>query len=45
MASYILKDVDPKLWKEVKILAIKKGMTIKELIIGLLEEAVKKGGD
>ncbi len=45
MASYSLKGVDNKLWKEVKILAIKKGVTIQELIVELLEEAVKKGGD
>ena len=44
MKSYILKNVDPKLWQEVKILAIKKRTTIRELIIELLEQAVKKGG-
>lgn len=43
MASYNLKDVDSKLWKEVKILAIKKGITINELIIELLKRAVKEG--
>ena len=43
MAAYTLKDVDDKLWKEVKILAIKKGVTIQNLIIELLEKAVKKG--
>ena len=43
MASFLLKDVDPKLWQEVKILAIRKKMTIRELIIELLEKAVKKG--
>ena len=45
MASYTLKGVNNKLWKEVKILAIRKGMTIQELIVELLEKAVKKGGD
>jgi predicted DNA-binding ribbon-helix-helix protein len=45
MASYNLKDVDNKLWKEVKILAIRRGLTIQELIVELLEKAVKKGGD
>ena len=45
MASYNLKDVDDRLWKEVKILAIKKGKTIQQLIVELLEKAVKKGGD
>jgi macrodomain Ter protein organizer (MatP/YcbG family) len=43
VSSYQLKDVDDKLWKEVKILAIRKGMTIQELIVELLEKAVKKG--
>ena len=42
MASYNLKDVNDKLWKEVKILAIKKGVTIQELIVELLEKAVKE---
>ena len=42
MASYNLKDVNDKLWKEVKILAIKKGVTIQELIVDLLEKAVKE---
>jgi hypothetical protein len=41
MAAYNLKDVDDKLWKEVKILAIKKGVTIQELIIELLKKAIK----
>ena len=45
MASYNLKDVNDKLWKEVKILAIKKGVTIQELIIELLEKAVKEYKD
>jgi predicted DNA-binding ribbon-helix-helix protein len=43
MASYNLKNVDDKLWKEVKILAIKKSVTIQELIVELLEKAIKKG--
>jgi hypothetical protein len=45
MASYNLKDVNDKLWKEVKILAIKKGVTIQELIVDLLEKAVKEYKD
>jgi predicted DNA-binding ribbon-helix-helix protein len=43
MASYNLKGVDDKLWKEVKILAIRKGLTIQELIVELLEKAVREG--
>jgi hypothetical protein len=42
MASYNLKDVNDKLWKELKILVIKKGVTIQELIVDLLEKAVKE---
>ena len=45
MASYNLKDVNDKLWKEIKILAIKKGVTIQELIVDLLEKAVKEYRD
>ena len=45
MASYTLKRVDDKLWKEVKILAIKKGVTIQELIVELLEKAIKEHRD
>ena len=45
MASYNLKDVNDKLWKEIKILAIKKGVTIQELIVDLLEKAVKEYKD
>lgn len=36
MAHYTLKNVDSKLWREVKILVAKKGITIKQLIINLL---------
>ena len=43
MAIYNLKNVDDKLWQEVKILAIRKRVTIQELIVELLEKAVKEG--
>ncbi len=43
MAAYTLKEVDDKLWRKVKSLAALRGMTIKELILGLLEKEVKKG--
>lgn len=45
MKSYILKNVNPELWQEVKILAIKKRTTIRELIIELLEKAVREYKD
>ena len=43
MTSYILREVDEKLWRKVKAIAALRGMTIKELIIELLEKEVKKG--
>jgi predicted DNA-binding ribbon-helix-helix protein len=45
MTSYNMKGIDNKLWKEVKILAIKKGVTIQELIVELLEKAIKEYKD
>jgi len=42
MADYILKGVDDKLWREVKATAALRGMTVKELIIRLLEKEVNK---
>ncbi len=42
MADYILKGVDDKLWREVKATAALQGMTVKELIIKLLEKEVNK---
>lgn len=43
MAAYTLKEVDDKLWRKVKSLAALRGITIKELILDLLEKEVKKG--
>ena len=43
VGSYTLKEVDDKLWRQVKSLAALRGMTIKELILDLLEKEVKKG--
>ncbi len=43
VGSYTLKEVDDKLWRKVKSLAALRGMTIKELILDLLEREVKKG--
>jgi len=42
-ATYILKGFDEDLWRKVKALAAMRGITIKELIIDLLEKEVKKG--
>ena len=36
MTAYILRDIDPKLWKRVKIKATQEGVTIKSVIIRAL---------
>ena len=43
MGTYILKDIDKSLWRKVKAIAALRGITIKELILDLLEKEVKKG--
>ena len=43
MASYVLKNVDDKLWREVKILVAMRETTIRNLLIEFLEKEVKKG--
>jgi len=40
--DYILKGIDDKLWREVKAIAALQGMTVKDLIIKLLEKETKK---
>ena len=42
MADYLLKGIDDKLWREVKAVAALQGMSIKDLIIKLLEKETKK---
>ena len=42
MADYILKGIDDQLWREVKAVAALQGMSIKDLIIKLLEKEAKK---
>jgi hypothetical protein len=42
MADYILKGIDDKLWREVKAVAALQGMSVKDLIIRLLERETKK---
>ena len=42
MKDYILKNVEDDFWVRVKILAATKNITIKELIITLLEEEYQK---
>ena len=42
MADYILKGIDDKLWRKVKAVAALQGVSIKDLIIKLLERETKK---
>ena len=42
MGSYILTDIDDKLWHKVKVLVAIRGTTIKKLMFELLEKEVKK---
>jgi predicted HicB family RNase H-like nuclease len=42
MADYILRDVDDKLWRKIKAVAALQGMSVKDLIIKLLEKEAKK---
>jgi hypothetical protein len=42
MADYILKGIDEKLWRKVKAVAALQGMSVKDLIIKLLEKEAKK---
>jgi predicted HicB family RNase H-like nuclease len=42
MADYILRGIDDKLWREVKAVAALQGVSIKDLIIKLLEKEAKK---
>ena len=42
MADYILKGIDDKLWRKVKAVAALQGVSIKDLIIRLLEREAKK---
>jgi hypothetical protein len=44
MADYILRGIDDKLWREVKATAALQGLTVKDLIIKLLEREAKKLG-
>ncbi len=40
MASYILRDIDPELWKRVKAKAASEGKTVKDMIQSLLRADV-----
>ncbi len=38
MASFILREIDDSLWKKVKSKAAAEGITLKELVTGLIEK-------
>jgi hypothetical protein len=40
--NYILRDIDDELWKKVKSQAALEGVTVKEVILGLLRAYVLK---
>lgn len=40
--AYLLRDIDPELWARAKILAIKRGTTVRQLLFDLLNFAVQK---
>lgn len=42
MAAYILRDIDPDLWRKVKSKAAAQGLTAKDVILKLLAEWVKR---
>jgi len=42
MADYILKGIDDQLWRKVKAVAALQGISVKDLIIKLLEKEVQK---
>jgi hypothetical protein len=44
MADYILRGIDDKLWRKVKAVAALQGLSVKDLIIKLLEKETKKLG-
>ena len=41
MASYTLRGLDDEFWRQVKIIAATKRITIRDLIIKLLEKEIK----
>ena len=41
--EYMLRNIDDKFWRKVKILAATKSITIRQLIINLLEQEINDG--
>ena len=44
MGEYLLRDIPDDLHKELKIQAVREGITLKELMLRALEEYLKKRG-
>ena len=42
MANYLIRNIPAELWREIKVIAAKKGITIKALITVLLMEEIEK---
>lgn len=42
MKSYVLRDIPPVLWREVKTCAAEQGITIRDAIMALLRKWVAK---
>ncbi len=43
MASFVLRKIDDGLWKRVKVKAATEGVTIKSVLVGLIEGWAKGG--
>lgn len=44
MKTYLLRDIPPDLWREVRSRAALEGESVRDAMLRLLREYVKKGG-
>ena len=42
MKSYVIRDIPPELWREVKMLAAGKEIPVRTLILNLLKQALEE---
>lgn len=42
LGAYTIRNIPPKLWREVKILAAREGESIRQLILNALEEKTRR---
>ena len=42
MANYLIRNLPSELWREIKVIAAKRGITIKALITVLLMDEIEK---